>query len=133
VNLIEKEKIRYWRGEGLGYKALAAKTGLTEAAVKGFCRREGLSGEPVPDTVCRQCAKPLEGASPITPAPRKKFCGDACRMAWWSAHPYLRDSRPANRRACAHCGAEFFSAPGKNRKYCGHPCYVAARFGGNAQ
>ena len=127
MNLIEKEKIRYWRGEGLGYKAVAAKTGLTEAAVKGFCRREGLSGEPVPDTICRQCA------APITPAPRKKFCGDACRMAWWSAHPYLRDSRPANRRACAHCGAEFFSTPGKNRKYCGHPCYVAARFGGNAQ
>ena len=122
MNLIEKEKIRYWRGEGLGYKAVAAKMGLSENAVKGYCKRNGLGGGYNPNA-CRQCGKPLEGAG------RKRFCGDACHNQWWNAHPYLRDSRPQNRRVCAHCGAEFFSAPGKNRKYCGHPCYVAARFG----
>jgi len=126
VNLIEKEKIRYWRGEGLGYKAVAAKTGLTENAVKGYCKRQGLIGEAAPDTVCRQCGQPLEGTE------RKRFCGSACHNQWWNARPYLRDSQPKNRRACAHCGTEFFSDPGRNRKYCGHPCYVAHRFGGKS-
>jgi len=123
---IEKEKIRYWRGEGLGCKAVAAKAGLGENTVKSFCRREGLDGDPVPDTVCRHCGKPLEGTQ------RKRFCGDACRNQWWNAHAYLRDPRPKNRRACDHCGADFFSDPGKARKYCGHPCYIAARFKGGA-
>jgi len=123
MNLIEKEKIRYWRGEGLGYKSVADKLGISENVVKGYCRREGLDGEPVPDTACRQCGKPLEGD------PRKKFCGDACRNRWWNAHAYLREPRPQNRRVCVHCGAAFHSEPGKNRKYCGHPCYIAARFG----
>jgi len=131
---IEKEKVRYWRGEGLGYKTVAAKAGVTENAVKSFCKRNGLTGEPVSDTACRQCGKPLEGASPFTPTPRKKFCGDACRSQWWNAHAYLREPNSQNRRTCIHCGAEFFSDPCKNRKYCGHPCYVAHRFqGGNAQ
>jgi len=120
---IDKEKIRYWRGESLGYKAIAAKTGLSENAVKGFCKRNGLDGKPVPDTVCRQCEKPL------TPAPRKKFCGDVCRRAWWNAHAYLREEHS---RACAHCGAAFFSDPGKARKFCGHACYVAQRWGGQS-
>ena len=123
MNLIEKEKIRYWRGEGLGYKSVADKLGISENVVKGYCRREGLDGEPVPDTACRQCGKPLEGD------PRKKFCGDACRNRWWNAHAYLREPRPQNCRVCVHCGAAFHSEPGKNRKYCGHPCYIAARFG----
>jgi hypothetical protein len=123
MNLIEKEKIRYWRGEGLNYAAVADKVGMGEAAVKSYCKREGLDGDPAPDIVCRQCGEPLAGAG------RRKFCSDACRNQWWNAHAYLREPRPQNRRACAHCGAAFFSEPGKARKYCGHPCYIAARFG----
>jgi hypothetical protein len=124
VNNIEKEKIRYWRGEGLNYAAVADKSGLSETAVRNYCKREGLDGDPVPETVCRQCGEPLEGAG------RKKFCSGACRNAWWNAHAYLRELRPHNRRACAQCGASFFSYPGRARKYCGHTCYIAARFRG---
>jgi len=64
MTAIDKEKIRYWRGVGLGYKAVAAKTGLSENAVKGFCKRQGLDGKLAADTVCRQCGVPL------IPAPR---------------------------------------------------------------
>ena len=128
MNLIEKEKIRYWRGEGLGYKAVAAKTGLTESAVKGFCQRSDLGGETAPTAfaVCRQCGNPLERK------PRggqKKFCCDACRSVWWNNHPYLRETRESNRRVCIHCGGHFFCGPSAARKYCGRPCYLAARFG----
>ena len=41
---MEKEKIRYLRGEGLGYKAIASRLALSENTVKSFCRRNGLSG-----------------------------------------------------------------------------------------
>jgi len=124
MNLIEKEKIRYWRGEGLGYKAVAAKTGLTENAVKSFCQRSGLGGEYV-QTACRQCGAALAQ----TPGTRKKFCSAFCRNTWWNRHAYLREQKESDRRACTFCGREFFSSASAGRKYCGHPCYVAARFG----
>ena len=124
MNLIEKEKIRYWRGEGLGYKAVAAKTGLSENAVKGFCKRNGLDGEAskANNTICRQCGNRLTGDK------RKKFCCATCRNAWWSRHAYLREPRAANQRRCVHCGGPFYCDPGKSRQYCGRPCYFAARY-----
>ena len=132
MNLIEKEKVRYWRGEGLGYKAIAAKTGISESAVKGFCQRSGLSGEAAQGfgNVCRQCGKPLEHK------PRggqKKFCCDACRSLWWANHPYLREASESNRRVCVLCGGSYYCRPSVTRKYCGRPCYIAARFGKEAQ
>ena len=128
MNLIEKEKIRYWRGEGLGYKAVAAKTGLTENAVKGFCQRNGLGGDYDPDT-CRQCGKPVAQRPGRKP---RKFCRDACRQAWWNAHPYLVEKKAHYKLDCAHCGREFVSYGNRGRKYCGRPCYIAARFGKGA-
>ena len=35
----QKENIRYLRGEGLGYRAIAARLGISENTVKCFCRR----------------------------------------------------------------------------------------------
>ena len=83
MNLIEKEKIRYWRGEGLGYKAVAAKVGLTENAVKGYCKRSGLDGEAAraPCGLCRHCGKPIAQQPKRKP---RKFCCDACCRAWWT-------------------------------------------------
>ena len=127
MNLIEKEKIRYWRGEGLGYKSVAAKTGLTENAVKGFCKRNGLGGEAAlpDDTTCRQCGAALAQA----PGTRKKFCSAACRNTWWNHHAYLREPKETDRRACLFCGRDFFSNASAGRKYCGRPCHIAARYG----
>ena len=128
MNLIEKEKIRYWRGEGLGYKAVAAKTGLTENAVKGFCKRSGLDGEasPANHTACRQCGKPFQRKPG---AEKKRFCSGPCRSAWWRQHAYLLAQKEENRRVCACCGQPFYDCKSAGRKYCGRPCYIAARFG----
>ena len=108
MNLIEKEKIRYWRGEGLGYKAVAAKAGLTENAVKGFCKRNGLDGEAIksPCEFCRHCGKAIEQRPKCKP---RKFCCDACRRAWWNAHPYLAEKSADYQLACACCGRRFVS------------------------
>lgn len=35
----QKENIRYLRGEGLGYRAIASRLGISENTVKSFCRR----------------------------------------------------------------------------------------------
>ena len=39
----QKENIRYLRGEGLGYRAIAARLGISENTVKSFCRRNNLT------------------------------------------------------------------------------------------
>jgi len=128
MNAIEKEKIRYFRGEGLGYKAIASRLALSVDAVKGFCRRNNLDGEAAEnaDNACRQCGAALVKSG----ARQKKFCSDLCRSAWWSAHAYLYNHKNENERVCMYCGRVFNSFQSKGRKYCGRPCYIAARFGG---
>ena len=127
MTAIEKEKIAYYRSEGLGYKAIAAKLSLTESMVKGHCRRNGLTGnaEDIVDTVCRQCGIPLKADAVRT----RKFCSDNCRAVWWNRHPYLAGETTNNQQNCAYCGSLFYGPPGRYRKYCSHPCYIAMRYG----
>lgn len=124
----EKEKIRFWRMEGFGYGTIADRLGLSENTVKSFCRRNHLTGvaSKKPLTVCRHCGQPL-----IQCPKRKgrKFCSEACRRAWWKAHPELVDRKAFYLMTCAHCGKEFKSYGNRTRKYCSHACYIAARFG----
>ena len=128
MTAIEKEKIRYLRGEGLGYKVIASRLELTVDAVKSFCKRNGLNGVAAEsaDNTCRQCGAALDKSG----ARQKKFCSDQCRSAWWSSHAYLYNHKDENERTCIHCGDAFNSFQSKERKYCGRPCYIAARFGG---
>ena len=125
MTVIDKDNIRRLRVCGLGYKTIAAQLGLPVDSVKGFCRRNGLtakSGEPA-GNVCLQCGKAL--GDKRTGAEKKKFCSDACRYKWWGRNAAPQEK---NRRVCAYCGLVFYSR--KPRKYCGHPCYIRARFGG---
>ena len=128
MTIIEKEKIRYLRGEGLGYKAIASRLELSENAVKGFCKRNGLDGvaaEKNADNVCRQCGVVLE----LKPGSgQKKFCSAQCRNTWWNRHDFLRETNEKYRRVCVHCGCVFYNQI-KSRKYCGNPCYIKARYG----
>ena len=123
----QKERIVSMRGEGAGYKAIAAKLSLSVDTVKSFCRRHGLDGAAVriTDDACRQCGKPLERKTD-----QKKFCSDKCRSAWWSSHTNLYQQKEENKRVCAHCGRVFYSFQSKRRKFCGHPCFISSYFGG---
>lgn len=123
----QKEQVRFLRCEGLGYGAIAARLDISENTVKSFCRRNHLTGvaskEPV--LVCRNCGGPL----PQKPKRKqRKFCSEACRRAWWKQHPELIHKAAFYPATCAHCGREFQSYGNKNRKYCSHACYIAARF-----
>ena len=129
MTAVDKEKVQHLRGEGLGYKAIASKLSLTIDAVKGFCKRSGLDGAATPSgsgDVCRQCGKPIERKTGMD---RKKFCSDQCRSVWWNGHAYLHKQKDENKQTCAHCGRDFYSFNSQRRKYCGHSCYVRARFG----
>lgn len=124
----EKEKIRFWRCEGVSYGRIADRLNLSANTVKSFCRRNHLAGvaasEPV--LVCRNCGAPLERAHKKK---QRKFCSDSCRHTWWNAHPELIDRRAFYPAVCTYCGKEFQSYGNQKRKYCSHACYIAARFG----
>ena len=124
----EKLLVAQYRAQGMGYTAIAGALGLPKNTVKSFCRRNDLGrdatipAEPVSDNICRQCGESL-GQS----AHRKtrRFCSDACRMAWWHTH---RDhGRNAKKRVCPVCQKEF--ATDRRQTYCSHACYIRARFG----
>jgi len=123
----QKEQVRFLRCEGLGYGAIAARLDISENTVKSFCRRNHLTGvaskEPV--LACRNCGGPLPQKSKRK---QRKFCSEACRRAWWKQHPELIHKAAFYPATCAHCGQEFQSYGNKNRKYCSHTCYIAARF-----
>lgn len=123
----EKEKIRYLRLDGLGYGAIAKRLEISENTVKSFCRRNHLSGVAgkEPPAVCRYCGRPL-GVLPKRR--RRKFCCEACRRAWWKAHPELIERRAFYPSVCVHCGKEFQSYGNRHRKYCSHECYITERF-----
>lgn len=124
----QKEKIRFWRAEGLGYGAIAVRLGISENTVKSFCRRNHLTGtaarEPV--VLCRHCGKSLAA---VPGRKGRKFCCEGCRRAWWREHPGLVYREAFYLMTCVHCGKEFQSYGNKKRKYCCHECYIRARFG----
>lgn len=124
----EKEKIRFFRMEGLGYGAIAARLGLSENTVKSFCRRNHLTGVAAKEavTACRHCGQSL---AELPGRKGRKFCSEACRRAWWKTHPELVDRKAFYLMTCAHCGEEFKSYGNQKRRYCSHACYIAARFG----
>ena len=83
----ERTKIRELSADGFGYRRIAAMTGLSTNTVKSYLKRHGNEVAIQPDQTgceCKQCHRPIQQ----TPHKRKKvFCSDACRMAWWNAHP----------------------------------------------
>lgn len=125
----ERESIREMRLAGDGYKAIAAKLGLSLSTVKSYCRRAGLSGDATkaPVAMCLQCGKPL---TMVPGKKHKKFCSDVCRFRWWNAHRERLKRTVIHTVVCAGCGREFTIYGSTGRKYCSHSCYIKARFGG---
>lgn len=128
MNAIDKESIAILRGQGHTYGSIAARLGLTESAIKAHCRRGGIvpqksEGKP---TTCLRCGGILKQQ------PKKKtrkFCSSACRVTWWNSHLRLVNRKAYYDIPCAHCGTFFQSYGNRGRKFCGHPCYVAHRWG----
>lgn len=123
----DREDIGRLKREGYGYKAISKRLGLSVNTVKAYCRRhnEDVVEPELPEIArCKQCGKPLV----MTPGKRKKkFCSDACRMRFWTAHPNELRRNQHHVYTCQHCGREFKSNKHLGRKFCSRACAGAAR------
>jgi endogenous inhibitor of DNA gyrase (YacG/DUF329 family) len=128
---LPKNKIAELRGIGFSYAKIAEALKVSENTIQSFCRRNGLGGVRTANAadlrLCAQCSAPL-----VTTINNKtkRFCSAKCRSDWWNAHPERGKGRRLETQDCPHCGKPFRSYGSRNRKYCCHACYIAARFGG---
>ena len=140
MTIDQRKMIDSFRSQGMGYKRIAAKLGISENTVKSYLRRNTQPGETVPAQVLAQATKPAtdthicwQCGKPVAQNPgrkEKKFCSNACRFAWWNAHQDLVKRKSVYHFTCPTCGREFTAYGKANRKYCSHVCYIQARFGG---
>ena len=118
----ERSMIITLQSKGYGYKKIAKELDLSVNTVKTFCRRRTASltdGKPR----CLQCGVVVE-QDPHRK--QKKYCSDACRMAWWKEHPELVKRKNSHAYICPTCGRSFVSKnPG--RVHCSRECYANAR------
>lgn len=136
MNSQQREQIERLRFQGMGYMKIAHKLSLSVNTVKAYCRRNNLAGmmaAKIPDAgmdtanarFCPQCGAEIAQ----TPGrKRRKFCSDACRMAWWNSHPELVNRKAIYHLVCSACQQPFDSYGNQNRKYCSHACYITDRF-----
>ena len=124
---IQKREILHLRGQGLSYGKIAATVGLPKNTIKTFCWRNKQDTEAAPTGQCPQCDKALEQIPQQKP---RRFCCDQCRRAWWNAHRDLMKHRSSYITMCCYCGVKFDNRGDVKRRYCCHPCYINARFGG---
>ena len=132
----QKEQIHRMRSKA-GYSKIAACLGISENTIKSYCRRNNLSGmvivskldkqssEKEGQAYCLNCGKPIEQCPGVKP---RKFCSDKCRMVWWNSHKDMVVKKAIYHLECAYCKKPFESYGNKNRKYCGHACYIKDRF-----
>lgn len=106
--------------QGLGYKRIAAETGLPVNSVKTYCRRHPLENS---TEKCDYCQAPLVR---LPHTKRKRFCSDRCRMEWWKEHPDAVNRKKQYSHTCKFCSQEFFSTR-KSSVFCCRKCYADFR------
>ncbi|AQU05415.1 RNA polymerase subunit sigma-70 [Dehalococcoides mccartyi] len=126
----QKQRIKYLRGKGESYAAVADALGISENTVKSYCHRNNLGTgfiteqiQPIND-ICANCGRPL---THMTGAKKKRFCSDKCRMVWWAKHPEAVNRKAVYYFVCPTCGVEFAAYGNAKRKYCSRACFGLSR------
>ena len=126
----QKKIIADMRSKGASYAEIATTLGLSKNTVKSYCQRNAIVQTTVAKndncTYCKQCGTKFEV---IKGRKQKIFCSDKCRTAWWVANPEKLNRNATYNFTCAFCGADFTAYGNQSRKFCGHACYIASRFG----
>lgn len=134
----EKKLIDGLRAEGLGYRKIAVRIGISENTVKSYLRKveatetkdtapAPTAGDAAESHICLYCGKPV---AQNPGRKQKKFCSDACRNQWWNNHQDLVRRNAVYHFICPACGKDFSAYGNAHRKYCSHACYIDHRFGG---
>ena len=73
----QKHEVESLRKEGLSYRQIAEKVGVTPACIKTFFHRKRIRDA---TRLCEQCHKPI-----ITSVNRsnRRFCSTECKSRWW--------------------------------------------------
>ena len=123
----EKKKVADYQKQGLGYRRIAALTGISENTLKAWIQRHPMESDPSfspPDGYCKNCGKPIT----IIPGHRpRQFCSDDCRMSWWAVNRDKLNKKAWYDLVCHYCGKEFRSYGDAKQKYCCRKCYDDAR------
>lgn len=126
----QKQKIGRLRHKGMSYLQIASELGIPENTVKSYCRRNKLgAAKAILDekpTDCKYCGRSLVKGRKGHPS---KFCSEECRRTWWKQNEGHLAKRAWYTLTCAYCSKEFESYGNQKRKFCGHGCYIASRFG----
>ena len=116
----QKKEILRLRDEGFSFTEIGKMVELSANTVQSFYRRQSLAFEGKQSDGRAKCAHCKKLMAPSVQSTRR-FCGNACRMAWWRKHP---EKRPYTKKAtCAFCGKEFDHNSSRPRKFCSHACY----------
>ena len=129
MTLIQKNITKDMRSDGKSYAEIADWLGLSKNTIKSYCQRNNLHQTKKTNescTYCKQCGQEMEI---IAGRKLKKFCSNKCRTTWWVANPGQLNRKATYDFICSHCGASFTAYGNKGRKFCGHACYIASRFG----
>ena len=133
----QQRKIREFRLQGAGYRAIASVMGVSRDEVRNFCKSKDLDSPAAErnarlqaerdDIKCATCASIIRHSRK---GRLKKFSSDKCRRAWWTAHPdaLVKSEAASHPGNCEHCHEPFEAYGNRNRKYCSHACYIRDRF-----
>lgn len=119
---IQKQDTLTLRSQGLGYKAIAKKLGVSHDSVRSYLKTKDAQKKivllpPKPDGItCPFCGTTFEKSKYNR---KKLFCSDKCRRKYW-----LKYGRTY---ICTEC-SKSFNPTHKNQKYCSLECYITHRF-----
>ena len=122
MNGEQKMQIREMREKLCSYAEIAEATGLSVNTVKSYCYRNGLNKTELSKDLqlCKNCNNAIALKSKTKP---RKFCSDACKLAWWKKHKGKQKSRFMSTLKCPTCGKKFTAYKSAKRKYCSENCY----------
>ena len=114
----EKRQVDILHSQGIGYRKIAAETGISPYTVKSYLSRPASQT----DGVCPQCGSKLAHKEHKK---KKRFCSDQCRMKWWNQHRDLIKHETVYKKQCRNCGKEFETYNHPKQVFCCKECFLA--------
>ena len=121
MSLNRKDLIFAYREEGMTYREIAEKTGVSEQFCRTVCSRANRKqkADTPPTGMCRYCGQQLFHTNG---AKKKQFCSEHCRNAFYNRVKM----RKSYIRTCEYCGKDFVSFGYPKKRFCSRECRTEA-------